>query len=274
MNARHHSYVETYCDILDEPFLHPCPDETSLGYVARVATVFPEHSFHEIARFCFGIRTSTFNGPYHFGWGHFSDYLLRHGCASNCVEDFSPLPLFRPFVEPDRFERSVTAALTGQIGNWNPAQQKTSSTYRATPAICPKCVAADCEVFGSSWLRRTHQTVSVTCCPEHGCLLLDSCPSCGSEFSKSAPTSLKCRQCGNTIASSAPAAPAELAVAKIVQAIFGGHLRRRCAGRCYRSTADQGVGKQDPCSQIVRDTGNSNATVCAPYCTVQNAHHF
>lgn len=224
MNVRHHAYIETSCDHLDEPFLYPRRDETSSSYVARVATVFPEHSFIEIARLCFGIRTSTFDGLHHFGWGHFTEYLLRHGCDSNCIEDFSPLPLFRPFVAPDRFERSETAALTGQIGNWNPAQQQTSSTYRATPAICPKCVAADCEAFGSSWLRRTHQAVSVTSCPDHGCLLLDSCPSCGSEFSKYDPPSLKCRQCGNTIASTVPAAPAELFVAKIVQAIYEGQL--------------------------------------------------
>lgn len=224
MNVRHHAYVETSCDHLDEPFLYPRPDETSLGYVARVATVFPEHSFNEIARLCFGIRTSTFDGLHHFGWGNFTEYLLRHGCDSNCIEDFSPLPLFRPFVAPDRLERSLTDALTRQNGTWNPTRQETSSTFRASPALCPKCVAADCEALGSSWFRRTHQAVSVTTCPEHGCMLLDSCPSCGSHFAKHAPPALKCRQCGKTLVATLSAAPAELAVAKIVRAIYAGSL--------------------------------------------------
>ena len=224
MNVRHHAYVETCCDIHNEPFLYPRPDETSLGYVARVAAAFPEHPLNEIARLCFDVRTSAFDRPYHFGWGHFSQYLQRHGCDYDCIENFSPLPLFRPFVAPDRFERSVTVALTRQVGSWNPTQQQSSTIFRASPALCPKCVAADCEAFGSSWFRRTHQAVSVTSCPEHGCMLLNSCPSCGSEFPKHAPPAPKCKQCGNTMASTMPTAPAELAVAKIVQAIYAGAL--------------------------------------------------
>jgi hypothetical protein len=47
---------------------------------------------------------------------------------------------------------------------------------------CLSCLVQDEQLFGSPYLRRSHQLPAVTACWQHGVKLIDACPDCGSSF--------------------------------------------------------------------------------------------
>jgi hypothetical protein len=222
MNDRLHPGIALPPSVLDEPFLWPCPNETSFSYVARMVSVFPEYTSNKITQLIFGIRSSALNGFLHLGWGRFQDYLLRHGCDTDAIRHLSSLPIYRPFVESQNYANAVNIALTRHTGSCSPTFN--TSSFRSTPAFCPYCVAADCRDRGYSWFRRTHLVAAVTCCPNHGCTLLDACPSCGEKLSVHNLPSLTCQKCGAPFSDVGSGTPAELAAARIAQAIYDGSL--------------------------------------------------
>lgn len=224
MNDRLHPSIALPRELLDEPFIWPRPDETSFSYFARVSTVFPEYPPKKIYQLIFGAQSSISIGVLHFGWGRFQEYLKRHGCDADAVWCFSLLPLYRPFAEEQNYADAVNAALTRHAGSLPPTRHSVTPPFRPAPAICPNCVVFDYKNYGFSWFRRTHQAASMRCCTIHGCTLLDACPSCGEKFSSRHLPALACRQCGAPLQAADTGAPAELATARIVQAIYEGRI--------------------------------------------------
>jgi hypothetical protein len=224
MNDRLLPYLALPPDVLDEPFLRPCTDETSFSHLARIASVFPEYSSVEIADLTFGFRPSAKKGVLHLGWGRYQEYFQRHGCHINVMEHSSPLPLFRPFVEAASYANAENTALFRRAGSCSPIQQKNTYSFRTNPAICPECVASDLNEVGFAWYRRTHQVLAVTCCPNHGTTLLDACPFCGEKISMHDLQTLTCGQCNSSLRFLDQGTPAELAAARVVQAIYEGRF--------------------------------------------------
>ena len=68
---------------------------------------------------------------------------------------------------------------------------------------CPLCVAQDLKLYGFAYARSVHQVLTIDTCPEHYCLLEESCGDCGAYF-ELAPYERRarrllhvCRYCGS-----------------------------------------------------------------------------
>ncbi|SEF62717.1 TnsD family Tn7-like transposition protein [Vibrio hangzhouensis] len=126
------------------------------------------------------------------------------------VERHTHLPLFKPFLSPNRF-KTLQADLIYRRANPSMSRAGIPASVIQWPTcykICPQCWQEQSKTLGFTYWQRLFQTPGVNACPLHQCLLLDtlipihsshrhqfvgaSCYQCQARFSEAAnPCELK-----------------------------------------------------------------------------------
>lgn len=113
--------------------------------------------------------------------GHANQLLANIGhlwriSARDLLEKHTLLPVFRPFVAADVYDRFVND-LCGQGPNHSMLRTGLNASTIVWPynfRICPLCSQEQMRKYGYRYWQRLFQCPGVEACPEHGCLLVDT----------------------------------------------------------------------------------------------------
>ena len=113
--------------------------------------------------------------------GHLSQLAsnIKHlwpASPSKMIEDHSILPLFKPFVEPDRYS-SICSELSFDKKSHSMLKVGITASSLVFPIyyrFCPLCFNEDMKQFAYSYWRRQFQLPGIHVCQQHRCMLVDS----------------------------------------------------------------------------------------------------
>ena len=175
------------------------PEEPVFSGVVRQACLAADKPSQAVVRRMLGGAQVPIDRPFHAGLKQLATCIYgstEYADKLSAQHVLAALP--RPFLEASELEH-----LDGWLKGDKPrlpavlATLRPKSTFRATPAICVECVAADEAANGFAYFRRSHLVRGVAVCPTHGRPLIETCSQCEQPFSHWRMPRSVCDECGH-----------------------------------------------------------------------------
>ncbi len=116
--------------------------------------------------------------PCHIGDLHEATKHIVPWTIRSIFEEYTLLPVYRPFVTEGKQARIVESMISSRSENIHAVIGiNASNLHRSSyPRFCPICGKDDINNYGEAYWHRIHQFPDIQVCPDHNCFLIEYIP--------------------------------------------------------------------------------------------------